>query len=86
MDLTQFSYYDRRTGELKRDPIYAGGLVDWLYNSAQPQVSVTFLRLVEQTMLKSPQNKVLRPPPKNQSRRPFYTRQSVPKLQRFHHS
>jgi phosphatidylserine decarboxylase len=34
MDLTQFSYYDRRTGELKRDPIYAYGLVDWLYNSS----------------------------------------------------
>lgn len=33
MDLTQFSYYDRRTGALKRNPIYAPGLVDWLYNS-----------------------------------------------------
>lgn len=33
MDPTQFSYYDRRTGELKQDAIYARGLVDWLYNS-----------------------------------------------------
>lgn len=34
MDPAQLSYYDRRTGELKRDPIYAHGLLDWLYNSA----------------------------------------------------
>jgi len=34
MGLAQFSYYDRRTGELKQDPIYARGLVDWLYNSS----------------------------------------------------
>ena len=33
MDITQFSYYDRRTGELRQDAIYARGLVDWLYNS-----------------------------------------------------
>ena len=34
MDLTQLCYYDRRTGELKQDLIYAHGFVDWLYNSA----------------------------------------------------
>jgi len=34
MDAASLSYYDRRTGELKRDPIYARGLLDWLYNSA----------------------------------------------------
>lgn len=34
MDLTQLSYYDRRTGELKHDPIYARRFVDWLYNSS----------------------------------------------------
>ena len=34
IDPAQLSYYDRRTGELKRDPIYAHGLLDWLYNSA----------------------------------------------------
>jgi phosphatidylserine decarboxylase len=34
MDTIQLSYYDRRTGELKHDPIYAPGLVDWLCNSS----------------------------------------------------
>jgi phosphatidylserine decarboxylase len=34
MDLTQLSYYDRRTGAVKHDPVYASGLVDWLYNSS----------------------------------------------------
>jgi phosphatidylserine decarboxylase len=34
MDLTQLSYYDRRTGGLKHDLLYARGLLDWLYNSA----------------------------------------------------
>ena len=34
MDSAALSYYDRRSGELKCDPIYARGLLDWLYNSA----------------------------------------------------
>jgi phosphatidylserine decarboxylase len=34
IDLAQLSYLDRQTGELKRDPIYARALLDWLYNSA----------------------------------------------------
>lgn len=33
-DLNQLCFYDRRTGELKRDPIYAHRLVDWMYNTA----------------------------------------------------
>jgi phosphatidylserine decarboxylase len=31
---SQLSYYDRDSGELKQDPIYARGLVNWLYNGA----------------------------------------------------
>jgi phosphatidylserine decarboxylase len=34
MDLGQHAYYNRRSGELIRDRIYARGFVDWLYNSA----------------------------------------------------
>ena len=43
MDLTQLRYYDRRTGELKQDPIYAYGLVDWLYNSTVGRFLTEFL-------------------------------------------
>jgi phosphatidylserine decarboxylase len=43
MDLTQFSYYDRHTGELKREPIYARGFVDWLYNSRAGWLLTEFL-------------------------------------------
>jgi len=43
MDITQLSYYDRRTGELKQDPIYARGLVDWLYNSSPGWFLTEFL-------------------------------------------
>lgn len=34
MDLSQLFYYDRETGALKQDRIYAGGFVDWLYNTS----------------------------------------------------
>jgi phosphatidylserine decarboxylase len=34
MALTHRPYYDRHTGELKEDPIFARGLLHWLYNSA----------------------------------------------------
>ena len=43
MDLIQLRYYDRRTGELKQDLIYAYGLVDWLYNSALGRFLTEFL-------------------------------------------
>lgn len=43
MDLTQLRHYDRRTGELKQDPIYAYGLVDWLYNSTFGRFLTEFL-------------------------------------------
>jgi phosphatidylserine decarboxylase len=43
MDFTQLSYYDRRTGELRHDPIYARGLVDWLYNSSPGWFLTEFL-------------------------------------------
>ncbi len=42
-DIAQLDYYDRRTGELKRDPIYARGFVDWLYNSAPGWFLTEFL-------------------------------------------
>jgi hypothetical protein len=43
MDLTQFSYYDRRSGQVKQDPIYARGLAGWLYNSALGWFLIEFL-------------------------------------------
>jgi phosphatidylserine decarboxylase len=43
MDLAQLSYYDRRTGVLKQDPIYARGFLDWLYNSATGRVLTQIL-------------------------------------------
>lgn len=43
MDFGQLSYYDRRSGKLKRDPIYARGLVDWLYNSSPGWFLTEFL-------------------------------------------
>ena len=43
MHLTQFSYYDRRSGQLRQDPIYARGLAGWLYNSALGWFLIEFL-------------------------------------------
>jgi phosphatidylserine decarboxylase len=34
MEAPPLAYYDRYSGALKQDPIYAYGLMDWLYNSA----------------------------------------------------
>jgi hypothetical protein len=34
MALTHGCYYDRYTGELKRDPIFARGFLHWLHNTA----------------------------------------------------
>lgn len=34
MNLVQLSYYDRHSGQVKQDPIYAAGFIDWLYNTA----------------------------------------------------
>jgi phosphatidylserine decarboxylase len=42
-EFIQLSYYDRRSGELKRDPVYARSFVDWLYNSAPGWFLTEFL-------------------------------------------
>lgn len=43
MDFGQLSYYDRRSGKLKQDPIYARGLADWLYNTSPGWFLTRFL-------------------------------------------